>query len=157
LSEEFIMRRYQYLAAAIMAAPLLCAGLGAQEPQKPAPQTTIKRVPVARLETTDGAELFRAYCAVCHGSGGKGDGPAAKALKTPPADLTTIAKRHGGKFPIKTVEETILADNDPPTVAHGTREMPLWGPIFRRAGGGRDVATMATANLLKHLESLQVK
>jgi mono/diheme cytochrome c family protein len=157
LSEEFIMRRYQYLAAAIMAAPLLWAGLGAQEPQKPAAQTTIKRVPVARLETTDGPELFRAYCAVCHGSGGKGDGPAAKALKTPPADLTTIAKRHGGTFPIKTVEETILADNDPPTVAHGTREMPLWGPIFRRAGGGRDVATMATANLLKHLESLQVK
>ena len=151
------MKRYQYLAVATLATPLLCAGFAAQEPQKPAPQTTIKRVPVARLETTDGAELFRTFCAACHGLGGKGDGPAAKALKTPPADLTTIAKRHGGTFPIKTVEETILADNEPPMIAHGTREMPLWGPIFRRAGGGRDVATLATTNLLKYLESLQIK
>ena len=149
------MTRYLYFVAAVVATPFLCAGLAAQEPQKPAPQ--IKRVPAARPETTDGAEVFRAYCAVCHGSGAKGDGPAAKALKTPPADLTTISKRHGGKFPIKTVEETILADNEPATVAHGTREMPVWGPIFRRAGGGRDVATLATTNLLKYLESLQVK
>ena len=117
---------------------------------------TIKRVPAARLTSTDGAEVFKAYCAVCHGAGGKGDGPAAKALKTPPADLTTITKRHGS-FPSKTIEQTILADNEPVLLAHGTREMPIWGPIFRQAAGDRDVATMATANLLKYLESLQVK
>ena len=152
------MKRYLYLAAATAAATLipLGAGLAAQEPQKPATQTTIKRVPAARLTSTDGAEVFKAYCAVCHGAGGKGDGPAAKALKTPPADLTTITKRHG-RFPSKTIEQTILADNEPVTMAHGTREMPIWGPIFRHAGGDRDVATLATANLLKYLESLQVK
>ena len=73
----------------------------------------------------------------------------------PPADLTTITKRHG-KFPTKTIESTILGDIEPVDPAHGTREMPMWGPIFRSAAD-RDVATLATANLVKYLESLPVK
>jgi len=76
-------------------------------------------------------------------------------LSKPPANLTTITKRHG-IFPRKTVEEMILADNDPPTLAHGTREMPMWGPVFRKSGG-RDVEALAVANLLKYLESIQEK
>ena len=151
------MRRSLYFAAAAAAALVsLGAGLAAQEAQKPATnKPTIKRVPITSLTSTDGAELFRAFCSVCHGTGGKGDGPAAKALKTPPADLTTITKRHG-QFPTKTIESTILGDIEPVDPAHGTREMPMWGPIFRSAAD-RDVATLATANLLKYLESLQVK
>src|SRR5579863_5841414 len=46
-----------------------------------------------------GAGMFKDYCAVCHGKDAKGDGPAAPALKHAPADLTTLAKRHGGKLP----------------------------------------------------------
>ena len=35
-----------------------------------------------------GEALFRTHCASCHGSEGRGDGPAAAALAGPPADLT---------------------------------------------------------------------
>ena len=35
-----------------------------------------------------GEELFLSHCVSCHGEHGQGDGPAAKDLQPPPADLT---------------------------------------------------------------------
>ena len=35
-----------------------------------------------------GVALYRQYCAVCHGDGGKGDGSSATGFATKPADLT---------------------------------------------------------------------
>jgi mono/diheme cytochrome c family protein len=147
------MKRYLItgLCAALLAAiPLAATGGGGQADQKP----TIKREPAQKLTSFKGADVYREYCAVCHGATGRGDGPAARALKTPPADLTTITKRHG-EFPRKTLEETILAQNEP-VVSHGSREMPIWGPIFRRSGD-RDVQTLITSNLISYIESMQVK
>lgn len=122
-----------------------------QAEQKP----TIKREQLQQIETVDGKTLFRDYCAVCHGTDGKGNGPAAPALKTPPPDLTTIAKRHG-KFSAKDVEEQITGTGRM-AGAHGTREMPMWGPAFRGAHSNPDVAKLAIANLVKHVESIQAK
>ncbi len=138
---------------------LVCLALGAavliaadgQTEQKP----TIKRESVQRIESVDGKDLYRDYCAVCHGPEGKGNGPAAVALKTPPPDLTTIAKRHG-KFSAREVEDQITG-SDRMAGAHGTREMPMWGPAFRAANSNPDVAKLAITNLVKHVESIQVK
>lgn len=70
-------------------------------------------------------------CAACHGASGKGDGPVAKSLLTPPSDLTTYAKRNGGAFPTQLAWDVI--DGRPVIItAHGTREMPVWGQEFRR-------------------------
>jgi mono/diheme cytochrome c family protein len=139
---------------------LACLTLGAaaviladgQADQKP----TIKREPVQQIESVDGKTLYANYCAVCHGPDGKGNGPAAVALKTPPPDLTTIAKRHG-KFSARDVEDQITGTGRSMARAHGTREMPMWGPAFRAAHSNPDVAKLAIANLVKHLESIQVK
>jgi mono/diheme cytochrome c family protein len=122
-----------------------------QAEQKP----TIKREPVQRIESVEGKDLYRDYCAVCHGPEGKGNGPAAVALKTPPPDLTTIAKRHG-KFSAREVQDQITG-TERMASAHGTREMPMWGPVFRGAHSNPDVATLAVANLVKFVESIQVK
>lgn len=75
-----------------------------------------------------GKQLYLQYCASCHGTDGRGDGPAAAALKTPPTDLTTIAQRNGGKFDERQLMASI--DGERFVAAHGSREMPVWGQVF---------------------------
>jgi hypothetical protein len=77
---------------------------------------------VMLIQSWKGADLFRSYCASCHGRGGKGDGPVAPALNAKVPDLTTIAQRHGGVFPEKWVTE--LIEGPKSVLAHGSREMP---------------------------------
>ncbi len=72
-----------------------------------------------------GAESYQQYCASCHGPEGRGDGPAAAALRERPADLTRIAARRGGEFP--DAEIATYIDGRFELSAHGTREMPIWG------------------------------
>jgi mono/diheme cytochrome c family protein len=75
-----------------------------------------------------GSDLFLRYCASCHGADAKGNGPMAGSLKIPPADLTTLAKRAGGRFDEGAVMATI--DGRRLVAAHGSREMPVWGALF---------------------------
>ena len=79
-------------------------------------------------EAPAAARDFRSYCAPCHGLDGKGGGPVAVVLKTPPADLTLISKRHGGRFPSEAVYIKIEGTDMP--AAHGSSEMPVWGMWF---------------------------
>jgi mono/diheme cytochrome c family protein len=106
------------------------------------------------LNSLEGQALYHEYCAVCHGPQGKGDGPMARALKTPPADLTRIAIRNGGTFPLKKVERIISGDS-PVEPGHGTSEMPVWGPIFSQVSWDIDLGNIRVANLAKYIESLQ--
>ena len=76
-----------------------------------------------------GEQMYKQYCAACHGKDGKGHGPLAVVLKTPPADLTTLAKRHDGKFPYDYLASVL--EFGPGFPAHGSEDMPTWGPIFR--------------------------
>ncbi len=103
-----------------------------------------------------GHDLFVAYCASCHGKDGKGKGPAAASLKTPPPDLTTLTKRHEGKFPMAQVADTISGESA--MSAHGSREMPVWGPFFLALSGMKEKAAKARIeDLTSYLESIQSK
>ncbi len=82
-----------------------------------------------------GAELFTRYCASCHGVSGAGDGPVAATLVKPPADLTALARRAGGRFDSQAVMSTI--DGRRQVEAHGPREMPVWGAIFEAEHPGQ--------------------
>lgn len=101
----------------------------------------------------DGARLFTQYCAACHGTRGLGDGPMVPALKTKVPDLTLIAKRNGGEFPTDRVQGVVAGDK--PALAHGTREMPVWGPIFSSDISDRDYGKLRIYNVTKYLETLQ--
>ena len=68
---------------------------------------------------------YLSSCAACHGEDGRGDGILASILKVPPADLTTLARRNGGYFPLTAVTEII--DGRTLIAAHSMREMPIWG------------------------------
>jgi mono/diheme cytochrome c family protein len=78
-----------------------------------------------------GKTEFESSCAACHGPDGKGNGPLAAELKTKPADLTVLAKKNGGVFPLNSVFDTIYGLKL--IIAHGTRDMPIWG--YRYAPG----------------------
>ncbi len=100
--------------------------------------------------------MYRAYCAACHGKTGEGNGPAAAALKTPPANLTTLAQRHGGKFPVGYVRRVL--EFGVRTPAHGSPEMPIWGALFYSLpGNSRAQVRIRISHLIDYLETLQKK
>jgi mono/diheme cytochrome c family protein len=134
----------------VMAGFVLSAGAQQQ------PTTTIEKVPMKHTSHDSGKEMYTNYCAVCHGTDGKGNGPAAEALKTPPADLTVLAKNNGGKYPALKVAAAIRGDSK--VAAHGNQEMPVWGNLFRSVSQGHDMEVdQRISNLTKYIESLQAK
>jgi mono/diheme cytochrome c family protein len=116
---------------------------------------TIKTVPVKPSSPASGKGMFKEYCAVCHGNDGKGGGPAASALKKTPADLTTLSARNDGKFPEARVYQFIKGDAE--VSAHGSRDMPIWGDLFRQLNTESGVANMRISNLTDYLKSIQAK
>lgn len=119
--------------------------LGAQE---------IKRIPIQRTPPADGQAMFKEYCAVCHGGGGKGDGVAANALKKRPADLTQLARKNNGSFPELQVIGFITGADV--VAAHGTRDMPIWGDLFKSLDPNtQDVSRLRVKNLMEYLKTLQ--
>lgn len=118
------------------------------QPQRP-------RTQPAAIPSMAGRDLFEFYCATCHGRDGRGGGPVASALKTRPADLTTIAARNGGTFPRARVAGLVTGDDILGTPSHGSREMPVWGPIFHALDPAESVNKVRVANIVDHLESIQ--
>jgi mono/diheme cytochrome c family protein len=102
-----------------------------------------------------GKALFEAHCATCHGTDGRGAGPVAAALKSKIPDLRMLARRSKGKFPREAVEQTILGEGG--KAAHGSREMPVWGPAFSAVNWDRDMSKVRVKNVTDYIESLQVK
>ena len=116
----------------------------------------IKRVPATYTTPVSGKEMYMNQCAACHGAEAKGDGPAAPALKTPPTDLTSLAKKNNGKFPANHVYSSIVGDLNVP--AHGTAEMPMWGNVYRSMSKGHESEVQQRiSNLTRYIQSLQVE
>jgi len=107
------------------------------------------------IPSVEGKDLFRAHCAACHGTDGRGNGPAASGLKVKPADLTLISARNGGKFPADRVSHIIAGDDK--IIPHGSREMPVWGPIFHEVERDQDWGEVRMHNLQEFLVSIQQK
>ena len=131
-----------------LAAALLASVAGAEPPAE---------APARSLPADLGAQLFARHCASCHGATGVGDGPAARALMRPPADLTHIAARRGGVFPDAEIAHWIDGRFEVP--AHGSREMPVWGrkladPIAEDASG-EEVARGRIDLLVEYLKTIQ--
>lgn len=127
----------------------LILGLGAAQ------EKTVKKVPIKYTDPTSAKEMYVAYCAVCHGVDGKGAGPAASEFKTPPTDLTMLAKNNGGKYPADRVYAVLKFGTRAP--AHGTLEMPIWIDLFRSVDTTDAVPQMRMHNLVEYIEKMQVK
>jgi len=143
--------RARYLACMIAMLAAVFVISRAQESK-----TTVKHEAAPMTSPASGKDMFTSYCASCHGKDAKGDGPAANALKQLPADLTTLAKRNGGKYPADKV--TTILRGQTKLMAHGDQEMPVWGPVFwRMSQGHSSEVQLRVGNLNKYIESLQAK
>jgi mono/diheme cytochrome c family protein len=153
-----MIRRLIFFAVAILIAVPIALLAGESSGQEAAtsegPKVQIKKIPAPYTPASSGKAMYVAYCASCHGKDGKGDGPAASALKSVPSDLTRLAAKNKGKFPENRVSETIKGDFDTPS--HGSKDMPVWGPIFASMGTTSDgVMQLRIRNLTKYIASLQ--
>jgi mono/diheme cytochrome c family protein len=108
-----------------------------------------------------GAELYKRFCASCHGDQARGNGPVAKSLKVEVPDLTRIAHRQGGVFPAEQISKII--DGRKTLPPHGSRDMPVWGFEFNREDQGAGAADSQRrtddliARLTEYLRTLQLK
>ena len=120
---------------------------------QPKPKVTI---PINKTEATSGKQMYGSYCAPCHGVDGRGQGPVASALKTPPSDLTVLSRNNHGKFPDTHIVTILQNGIDIPS--HGTAEMPVWGPILGKMNkSDTQGRLLRISNLSRHLQTLQVK
>lgn len=111
-------------------------------------------IPVNKTAANDGKQMYSNYCAPCHGTDGKGSGPAASALKAKPTDLTLLKKNNNGKFP-ETHVVTILHFGTEVS-AHGSATMPVWGPILGTMNpSSPQEKQLRISNLTRYLESIQ--
>jgi mono/diheme cytochrome c family protein len=131
---------------------LICASRGAITRAQAGPEAEHQQFQQL-IHSVEGPDLFRAYCASCHGSDAKGHGPAAAALRASAADLTLLAKNNGGQFPSDRVRRVIVGEKV--LASHGSREMPIWGPIFHQVESDVDRGNIRLDNLMKYLASIQ--
>ena len=115
---------------------------------------SVRQPPALVLKSMQGGDLFRFYCASCHGCDAKGKGPVAPALVNVPTDLTQLSASNGGVFPRERIT-AVLSGRGRPVPAHGSSDMPVWGPIFRGLDTRAGYDEIRIANLVTYLESIQ--
>ena len=130
---------------------LVCASGGAGGAQEQ--QESDKQYQQLLIRSVEGPDLFRAYCASCHGKDGKGNGPVALTLKATVPDLTIITASNDGNFPVARMKRIIMGEGM--IASHGSREMPVWGPIFHQVEEDVDRGNVRLENLVTYLESIQ--
>ena len=134
---------------------ILFAGIAT--PRSPGAQTTAAVNPPLVIRSLAGSDLFQFYCATCHGRDGSGNGPVAAALQRPPTDLRRLTVRNAGVFPRARVAAYITNGGELLTAAHGSSEMPVWGPVFRGLDPSDTRVTLRIANLTDYIASIQAK
>ena len=131
------------LEGMLLSAPMVATGQVGSSPVDP--------------QVSVGQKYFEQYCSACHGRDGRGRGPVARALRTPPADLTRIAQRRGGQF--RDAEVAAFIDGRLTVPAHGSRDMPVWGARFSEQFGsdtiGQEIVQGHLLILVDYLKSIQ--
>jgi mono/diheme cytochrome c family protein len=112
--------------------------------------------PALAAEDT-GARLYLNHCAACHGTDGEGGGPVAASMSVGVPNLRTLAQRNGGTFPVDAV--TAYVDGREVNAAHGDRQMPIWGDVFRgpEQGTAKRTVRRRIAAVVDYVATLQYR
>jgi mono/diheme cytochrome c family protein len=124
--------------------------------QGQAPEKDAQAGGITHTYSLSGPEMYKTWCASCHGLDGKGKGPVSGALKKVPSNLTQLSKKNGGKFPVEQVREYIDGRGKA-NLAHGTREMPVWGEALASIDASAVGISFRVNTLTSYLETLQEK
>ena len=140
------------IVAGSTAITTFASGAGSADQSK----SSVVTIPATTATPVSGKQMYGNYCAPCHGVNGRGDGPVGAALKSRPTDLTLLSKNNRGKFPSTHVNAVLKFGAE--IQAHGTSEMPVWGPVL----GKMDQANpqprqLRISNLSRYLETIQAK
>ena len=147
---ELIVSSRMWRIRRLLAAAVLAMTPTAAMSQQPSPAPNANQI-------SNGAYLFRTYCAACHGPSAKGDGPLADSMRRRPPNLTEISRRHNNAYPGELVFQVI--DGREKVRGHGGPDMPVWGDAFQRSvEGGSDHTVRARIQaLVDFLESIQIR
>ncbi len=144
-----MLKRLLFLALSLVVAAGVAGAAQSQSQSKVV-------IPVQKTSPTDGKVMYQNYCAPCHGVDGKGNGPVASELRTPPTNLTLLSRKNQGKFPDLHIVSVLRFGTKLP--AHGTEQMPVWGPILGKMNQMNAMdKQLRISNLSSYIESLQVK
>lgn len=140
----------------VVAILLMISALAVGQSAPAQTSTTIRHVAITNTPSDSGQAMYRHYCAVCHGKDAKGNGPAAAALKTSPTDLTTLARKNGGKYPAAHVAPVLRGQAMTPS--HGSQDIPIWGPLLSSLSQGHEgPVQQRITNLVTYIENQQTK
>jgi mono/diheme cytochrome c family protein len=121
-----------------------------------AQQATLTTVSIKTTSWASGQQMYQQYCTACHGAKADGEGPAASACTIRPADLRTLARRHGGKFPYNHFYAVLQFGAAMPS--HGSADMPIWLPVLASLDEGHEaIAQQRMHNIASYVASLQSK
>ena len=121
-----------------------------------AAQSSSVVVEAPKTDSTNGQQMYMSYCASCHGVDGKGNGPAAAAMKRKPVDLTMLSQKNHGKFPSAHLASVLQFGTE--TSSHGSDKMPVWGPLFSAMNDSNPrEMTSRIDNLSRFIETMQAK
>jgi mono/diheme cytochrome c family protein len=113
-------------------------------------------IQISKVASTSGKQMYANYCTPCHGMDGRGHGPIAPALKTPPADLTALSRNHRGKFPDTHI--VAVLENGAELGPRRAAEMPVWGPILGKMNQTTPQdRLLRICNLSRYLDTIQSK
>ena len=154
----FVLHRLKAWTPISVVMLLLAPGvMGVPGDRASASQTPRSRpqTPPMTIKSLTGPDTYAAYCTGCHGRTGRGDGPVAGSLRTPMPDLTTLSQRNDGVFPRASVRSAVV-NTERPITAHGTGDMPAWGPIFRVLDADDRRVGVRIDNVVNFVETIQV-
>lgn len=143
----------------VVALVALATDVAAQNSMRPAARPVVVVVNAPPTMAVDGATLYQAYCASCHGPAGRGNGAAAHALPVPVPDLTQFASTHEGDCLTRLVGilETGHRGPNQPAVSQADLDMPNWVPIFASLSSDRSTAFLRVRNVAKYVVTIQAK
>ncbi len=104
-------------------------------------------------EQSPGRTEYMNSCQICHGDGGKGDGPFNAVMSLPIPDLTTIKQRNGGTFPVDEILRVI--DGRESIEGHGF-PMPVWGSRYKAEAAEKAGPWVVRAELLARSRILEL-